>query len=59
MQIVPTAPTASVPVPDHDYDFGTLIAAQALGDLQALRAADRRVVRIAVDAGDLTGLAEP
>ncbi|CAA9212659.1 MAG: Glucose-6-phosphate isomerase [uncultured Acidimicrobiales bacterium] len=59
VQIVPTAPTATVPVPDHDYDFGTLLAAQALGDLQALRAAGRRVVRISVDAGALSGIAEP
>jgi len=54
VQIVSSAPTASVPVPGHAYDFGTLIAAQALGDLQALRAAGRRVVRVAVDDGDLT-----
>jgi hypothetical protein len=54
VQIVAAEPTASVPVPDHDYDFGTLIAAQALGDLSALRAAGRRVVRVAVSEGDLT-----
>ncbi len=55
VQIVPDAPTAEVPVPDHAYDFGTLIAAQALGDLHALRAVGRRVVRVVVDRGDLTG----
>jgi len=54
VQIVPSGPTASVPVPDHAYDFGTLIAAQALGDLHALRAAGRRVVRIRFENGDLT-----
>jgi hypothetical protein len=54
VQIVPTRATGSVPVPDHDFDFGTLIAAQALGDLSALRAAGRRVVRVAVAEGDLT-----
>ncbi len=53
VQIVPSAPTASVPVPDHDYDFGTLIAAQAVGDLQAMRAVGRRVVRVVVDGGAL------
>ncbi len=53
VQIVPAAATASVPVPDHSYDFGTLVAAQALGDLRALRAAGRRVVRVVVDEGDL------
>jgi hypothetical protein len=53
VQIVGSGPTPSVPVPDHPYDFGTLIAAQSLGDLSALRAAGRRVVRVAVDGGDL------
>ncbi len=53
---MPDGPTADVAVPDHSYDFGTLIAAQSLGDLQALRAAGRRVVRVVVDAGDLTGI---
>jgi len=56
VQIVSSAPTASVAVPDHGYDFATLIAAQALGDLHALRAAGRRVVRVMVDEGDLTGI---
>ena len=56
VQIVPDGPTADVPVPDHAYDFGTLIAAQALGDLHALRAAGRRVVRVVVDGGDLGGM---
>ena len=54
VQIVPDAPTAEVPVPDHEYDFGTLVAAQALGDLRALRAVGRRVVRVLVDDGDLS-----
>jgi glucose-6-phosphate isomerase len=30
-------PTASVPIPGEPYDFGTLIASQAAGDLQTLR----------------------
>jgi len=54
VQIVPTGPTGAVAVPDHPYDFGTLVAAQALGDLAALRAAGRRVVRVTVDDGDIT-----
>ena len=33
-------------IPDEDYSFATLIRAQALGDLEALRAHDRRVVRL-------------
>jgi hypothetical protein len=54
VQIVPSAPTGAVPVPGHPYDFATLIAAQSLGDLDALRAAGRRVVRVLVEQGDLT-----
>jgi len=56
VQIVPSAPTAAVPVPDHAYDFGTLLAAQALGDLHALRAVGRRVLRVTQGGGDLTGM---
>jgi hypothetical protein len=56
VQIVPSSPSADLPVPDHDYDFGTLVAAQALGDLHALRAAGRRVVRVEVAGGDLRGI---
>jgi hypothetical protein len=56
VQIVPSSPTADLAVPDHDYDFGTLVAAQALGDLHALRAAGRRVVRVEVTGGDLQGI---
>ena len=33
------------PIPDRDYTFGTLIRAQALGDLRSLRAHDRRVIQ--------------
>jgi hypothetical protein len=36
-------------IPGKPYDFGTLIAAQAAGDHQSLRAHGRRVVRVAVD----------
>jgi transaldolase/glucose-6-phosphate isomerase len=35
-----------VPIPGQPFTFGTLIDAQALGDLQALRAQGRRVARI-------------
>jgi transaldolase/glucose-6-phosphate isomerase len=35
-----------IEIPDRDYSFGTLKQAQALGDLQALREHDRRVIRI-------------
>jgi hypothetical protein len=49
VQIVPRAPSAEVPIPEHPYDFGTLIAAQAMGDHQSLLDHGRRVVRVAVD----------
>ena len=42
--------TDDVPIPGADYDFATLVAAQAAGDFAALQAHDRRVLR--VDLGD-------
>jgi Phosphoglucose isomerase len=39
-------PVEDVPIPGAPYSFGTLIAAQALGDLQSLRAHGRRVARV-------------
>jgi len=42
-------PSADTPIPGHPYDFGTLIAAQAIGDHQSLEAHGRRVLRVAVD----------
>jgi hypothetical protein len=50
VQIVPRSPTADLPIPGYPYDFGTLIAAQALGDHQSLLDHDRRVTRVAVEA---------
>jgi glucose-6-phosphate isomerase len=52
------------PVPARDYTFGTLVRAQALGDLRSLRSHDRRVVQRRVDGpedivrliGDLTAV---
>jgi hypothetical protein len=49
VQIVPDRPSAEVPIPGKDYDFGTLIAAQAIGDHQSLVSHDRRVLRVACD----------
>jgi hypothetical protein len=53
-----------VPIPARDYTFGTLIRAQAIGDLRSLRAHDRRVIQRRADGpedivrliGDLTAL---
>jgi hypothetical protein len=49
VQLVRTAPSAAVPIPGFPYDFGTLIAAQSIGDYQSLQAHGRRVRRVAVD----------
>lgn len=38
-------PAEDLPVPGEGFTFGTLLAAQAAGDLEALRAAGRPVVR--------------
>jgi hypothetical protein len=53
-------PQRDVDVPDAGYSFGTLIAAQAAGDLQTLRAHGLAAERIKLDGdpvaavGDLT-----
>jgi transaldolase/glucose-6-phosphate isomerase len=57
LQLVDT-PTNEVPVPETDYTFKELIAAQATGDYQALQEADRTVLRVRVDASSLGNLAE-
>ena len=49
VQLVAAHPTASLDIPGFDYDFATLIAGQAEGDYQSLKAHDRRVVRVALD----------
>jgi transaldolase/glucose-6-phosphate isomerase len=42
-------PARDLDVPGRGYSFGTLVAAQAAGDAEALEAKGRRVVRIGVD----------
>ncbi len=49
VQIVSATPGPEVPIPGKDYDFGTLIAAQALGDHRSLLSHGRRVIRVAAD----------
>ncbi len=46
---------ADADIPGEDYDFRTLIAAQADGDLQTIRDHGLPAVRIRLDAGDLAG----
>jgi len=51
VQIVDADPSPVVAVPGEPYDFGTLIAAQSIGDHRSLVSHERRVLRVAV--GDL------
>jgi hypothetical protein len=39
------SPEEDVEIPARDYTFGTLVRAQAIGDLRSLRAHDRRVIQ--------------
>ncbi|MFB6273127.1 MAG: bifunctional transaldolase/phosoglucose isomerase, partial [Salinibacter sp.] len=57
LQLVDT-PSKEVPVPETDYTFRELIAAQATGDYQALREADRTVLRVRVDEASLDEIAD-
>ena len=50
VQIVDARRDLDVPIPDREYSFGTLIDAQALGDLRSLRARGRRAGRVTLDA---------
>ena len=43
---------SDVPIPGEEYTFGTLAAAQAIGDFEALKAHDRRVARIHLKRGE-------
>jgi transaldolase / glucose-6-phosphate isomerase len=42
-------PGADLDVPGRSYSFGTLVAAQAAGDAEALQAKGRRLVRVGLD----------
>ncbi|MEA2503559.1 MAG: transaldolase / glucose-6-phosphate isomerase [Actinomycetota bacterium] len=46
LQVTDTGRDIDLPIPGKPYTFGTLMDAQALGDLQALRARRRRVARV-------------
>jgi glucose-6-phosphate isomerase len=50
IQVVDGERETDVPIPGRDYTFGTLIDAQALGDLRSLRARGRRVARVTLVA---------
>lgn len=55
LQLVDT-PAADLPVPETGTTFGRLIAAQARGDLEALRQRGRRVARLSLGADRGAGL---
>ncbi|MFO7918698.1 MAG: hypothetical protein R6V13_11520 [Anaerolineae bacterium] len=47
-----------LPIPQKEYTFDILKRAQALGDLEALREADRRAIRVHIDQPLIKGLIE-
>jgi transaldolase / glucose-6-phosphate isomerase len=49
IQVVDANREVDVPIPGQPYTFGTLIDAQALGDLRSLRTRGRRVARVTFD----------
>ncbi len=49
-------PKDDIDVPDEGYSFGTLIAAQALGDYRALTERGRHIIRFHIDGDISTGL---
>jgi glucose-6-phosphate isomerase/transaldolase/glucose-6-phosphate isomerase len=55
VQLVRTSPSADLAIPGFPYDFGTLIAAQSIGDHQSLETHGRRVLRVEVDDLALVG----
>jgi transaldolase/glucose-6-phosphate isomerase len=56
LQIV-DEPDLDLDVPETDYSFGRLIAAQSVGDFQAMRQRRRRVLRVNLGANQARGLA--
>jgi len=49
IQVVDAGRSVDLPIPGQPSTFGTLIDAQALGDLRSLRARGRRVARVTFD----------
>ena len=49
IQVVDAGRSADVPIPGQTYTFGTLIDAQALGDLRSLRGRGRRIARVTLE----------
>jgi transaldolase/glucose-6-phosphate isomerase len=55
LQIV-VEPTADLPIPGETYSFGTLFAAQSLGDFEALEKRRRPVLRLSISGDPIKGL---
>ena len=51
LQLVDAA-SSDADVPETDFTFGELIAAQSVGDYRALAEKDRRVLRVDLGEGD-------
>jgi transaldolase / glucose-6-phosphate isomerase len=49
IQVVDAERSVDLPIPAEPYSFGTLIDAQALGDLRSLRRRGRRVARVTLE----------
>jgi hypothetical protein len=49
IQVVDAGRSVDLPIPGRSFTFGTLIDAQALGDLRSLRGRGRRVARVTLD----------
>lgn len=56
--VAPVADGGALPIPGQGYDFGTLKAAQALGDLQSLATHGRRAIRVDLGRDIAGGLAK-
>ncbi len=53
---ITTNPAKDVPIPGEKYSFGVLIAAQALGDMQALQTRGRQAIRLYIPGQVKKGL---
>jgi glucose-6-phosphate isomerase len=53
---ITTTPVADLPIPGRKYSFGTVNAAQAQGDLDALAERKRRLMRVHIEGDLLKGL---
>ena len=49
IQVVDAERSFDLPIPGQSFSFGTLIDAQALGDLRSLRGRGRRVARVTLE----------